>query len=203
LLDRYSLLAQSEDNEDFFTLKDNNLKGLPKPLGKPLGENAQGAKDIYKDKDKELDKDKKECAQNFLQKWPTFDHFWEAYDKKRGDISKVRKKWDSLTQADKERIMEAMPAYKLSTPDKLYRKDPATYLNNRSWEDEIIHPPGQTTSDPTHPSRYDQAYERKLQGQEVTNYHAHLKRLGWEKNYSPGGGTTWRSPLQDSYRHAN
>jgi len=34
--------------------------------------------------------------------------------------------------------MQHLPKYKLSRPDKTFRKDPLTYLNNKSWEDEII-----------------------------------------------------------------
>ena len=35
--------------------------------------------------------------------------------------------------------MAHVKAYKLAQPDKQFRKDPATYLNNRGWEDEIIY----------------------------------------------------------------
>ena len=31
-----------------------------------------------------------------------------------------------------------VPEYVLSTPNKEYRKNPATYLNNKGWENEII-----------------------------------------------------------------
>ena len=34
--------------------------------------------------------------------------------------------------------MNHLPLYKKSQPNKKYRKDPATYLNNKSWNDEII-----------------------------------------------------------------
>jgi hypothetical protein len=34
--------------------------------------------------------------------------------------------------------MEYIPKYKEAQPDKLFRKDPATFLNNKSWNDEII-----------------------------------------------------------------
>jgi hypothetical protein len=60
------------------------------------------------------------------------------YDKKRGDKEKVSKRWKLLTQKDKEAIMDYLPAYLLSTPDKQFRKDPLTFLNNKSWNDEII-----------------------------------------------------------------
>lgn len=35
-------------------------------------------------------------------------------------------------------IIEHLPKYVESTPEKGFRKDPMTYLNNESWNDEII-----------------------------------------------------------------
>ena len=34
--------------------------------------------------------------------------------------------------------MEYLPKYKLSQPEKKFRKDPDTFLNNKSWNDELI-----------------------------------------------------------------
>lgn len=70
--------------------------------------------------------------------WPTFDDFWMGYDKKVGDKSKLMKKFNELSQRDKEKIMEHIPDYLLSTPDKQYRKDPSSYLNQKAWNNEII-----------------------------------------------------------------
>ncbi len=72
-----------------------------------------------------------------LEIYPTFDHFWFEYDKKVGrEISE--KKWNRLSQKDKEAIMEYIPLYKESQPEKQYRKNPETFLNNKSWNDELI-----------------------------------------------------------------
>jgi len=68
----------------------------------------------------------------------TFDVFWSVYDYKTGNKEKIKKKWESLKDVERESIIEYLPAYKLSTPDKQFRKQPATFLNNRSWEDEIV-----------------------------------------------------------------
>jgi len=73
-----------------------------------------------------------------IMEYPAFSDFWDMYDKKRGDKEKVSKRWKQLTQKDKEAIMDYLPAYLLSTPDKQFRKDPLTFLNNKSWNDEII-----------------------------------------------------------------
>jgi hypothetical protein len=70
----------------------------------------------------------------------SFDDFWGLYDKKVGDKEKLEKKWFSLTDEERAAIFEHIPKYKESTPDKQYRKDPQTFLNNKSWNDEIIKP---------------------------------------------------------------
>lgn len=67
-----------------------------------------------------------------------FDEFWELYDKKVGDKTKLRKKFETIKEPDREKIKEHIPLYRMAIPDKKYRKDPQTYLNNQSWNDEII-----------------------------------------------------------------
>lgn len=118
--------------------EDLSIKALISPL--------QGAKDKEKDKeqDKEMEKEK-ECQIEEIkidyqeaELYPTFDDFWEEYDKKRGDREKIKKKWHKLRQGEREDIMDYIPNYKVSQPDKIYRKDPDTFLNNKSWKDEII-----------------------------------------------------------------
>lgn len=67
-----------------------------------------------------------------------FEKFWNLYDKKVGDRKKIIKKFNKLKEEDIDKIFETLPAYISSTPDKAYRKNPETYLNNHSWDDEII-----------------------------------------------------------------
>lgn len=67
-----------------------------------------------------------------------FDSFWDDYDKKVGNKTKLRTKWDKLSKRDKLAIKEYIPKYKKAQPDKRYRKNPETFLNNKSWNDEII-----------------------------------------------------------------
>ena len=66
-----------------------------------------------------------------------FKEFWDLYSKKI-DRPKCERKWKRLTLKTKQAIMDYLPKYKESTPDKQYRKHPATFLNNESWENEII-----------------------------------------------------------------
>ena len=68
----------------------------------------------------------------------SFNDFWILYDKKIGSAEKLKKVWLSLTNEERQLAMDHIPKYKLSQPDKQYRKDPATYLNNKSFNDEII-----------------------------------------------------------------
>lgn len=103
---------------------------------KPLISSLQRAKDKDMDKDKELDMDKDKGGDLLI--WPSFEDFWNLYDKKVGEKGKLFKKWQGLTQAEKEKIMQHIPVYKLAQPDKKYRKNPETYLNNKGWNDEII-----------------------------------------------------------------
>ena len=67
-----------------------------------------------------------------------FEQFWKDYDKKVGSKERLIKKWIKLKDIDRELIRANLPLYKLSKPDKKFRKDPQTYLNNKTWLDEII-----------------------------------------------------------------
>lgn len=67
-----------------------------------------------------------------------FKHFWDAYQKKVGKLSKIEKKWNALKDSERSAIMEHIPKYIASQPNKQFRKNPETYLNNESWNDEII-----------------------------------------------------------------
>lgn len=66
-----------------------------------------------------------------------FKFFWDAYDKKI-DRPKCEKKWNKLPEETQLKILSHIEIYKKATPDKQYRKNPLTYLNNESWENEII-----------------------------------------------------------------
>lgn len=107
-------------------LSKQNLYSIDKGLTRGL----QDPKD--KDKDKDMDKDKKKEVNI------PFIIFWDLYDKKVGDKEKVESKWKSLSNKDRQSIIDYIPKYKESQPDKKYRKNPTTFLNNKSWNDEII-----------------------------------------------------------------
>jgi len=66
-----------------------------------------------------------------------FNIFWDLYDKKV-DKLKCEKKWYRLNIGERAAVIKYLPSYIKSQPNKQYRKNPATFLNNRSWENEII-----------------------------------------------------------------
>ncbi len=66
-----------------------------------------------------------------------FNIFWNKYDKKVGR-DKCEKKWNKLSDKDQKEAMEYIPKYINAQPDKIYRKNPETFLNQKSWNDEII-----------------------------------------------------------------
>ncbi|MBZ0180540.1 MAG: hypothetical protein K8F36_14740 [Melioribacteraceae bacterium] len=79
-------------------------------------------------------KDNKDNKETIVQN--EFERFWNLYDKK---VSKEKsiKLWKKLKAEDKQEIFRTLPEYVKATPDKQYRKNPDTYLRNKSWKDEI------------------------------------------------------------------
>jgi phage replication O-like protein O len=70
-------------------------------------------------------------------KLKAFERWWDMYDKKVSR-AKTEKKFLSLKSALYNDILSHTKEYVKSTPDKVYRKNPLTYLNNECWEDEIV-----------------------------------------------------------------
>jgi hypothetical protein len=67
----------------------------------------------------------------------TFEAFWNLYDKKVAR-PKCEKLWSKLTKSEKQECLQYVPLYVQAQPDKQYRKNPETFLRNKSWNDEII-----------------------------------------------------------------
>lgn len=83
----------------------------------------------------DIDKD------NIINKYENkidFDIVWDLYGKKIGERKKLIDKWNKLTDNEQNLALTHIPKYVLSTPDKKYRKNFETYLNNKSYNDEII-----------------------------------------------------------------
>ena len=66
-----------------------------------------------------------------------FEDWWIWYDYKKSK-DKAQKAWNILTKEEKLLALKNVQAYVESTPDKQFRKHPTTYLNQKSFNDEII-----------------------------------------------------------------
>lgn len=67
-----------------------------------------------------------------------FNIFWNLYEKKVGR-PKCEKLWSKLTLKEREECIAYIPLYKQAQPEKQYRKNPETFLRNKSWNDELIY----------------------------------------------------------------
>jgi len=83
-----------------------------------------------------------------------FKVFWNLYGKKVGDKEACQKKWKSLTDLDRKKIIDTLPAFKTSVSDKKYLPYPAKYLNQKRWKNE------------------DEAVEQKDINEYFDNYHS-------------------------------
>jgi hypothetical protein len=77
-----------------------------------------------------------------------FDIFWNLYDKKVGAKDKCLKKWNSLQDEEREKIIISLPEWKAKITDKQFQPFPETYLNQKRWNDEVIKIKNQPTSKP-------------------------------------------------------
>ena len=66
----------------------------------------------------------------------TFDVFWDLYGYKKSK-AKAEPKWKNLTDAERAKIIETLPAFLKEHPNTKYRPHPITYLNGKRWEDEL------------------------------------------------------------------
>ncbi len=110
--------TESERKADY-RLRIKNQKLLGQDMGQcPL------------EKKKELEKEKELYKESF-------EKFWDLYDKKVCK-DKCFDKWNRIDTALHDIIFNHIVEYKKSQPDKQYRKNPEVYINNKSWNDEII-----------------------------------------------------------------
>ena len=101
----------------------------------------ENGKQIFVDDEKEIiayEDAQQILAQVEVNNSLAFDHVWDLYDKKRGNKTKLRKQWNALPLGDRQAALEHIPRYVAATPDKQFRKDFQTYLNQEAWNDEII-----------------------------------------------------------------
>lgn len=68
----------------------------------------------------------------------SFCDFWDLYDKKVGDKEKIEKKWNNLKDSDRLAAITYIPKYKEAQPNKKFRLNPETFLNQKGWNNELI-----------------------------------------------------------------
>ena len=99
----------------------------------------------------------------------TFERAWNLYEKKVGCKAKLEKKWNSMSQKDRKAAIEYIPLYVISKPDKQFRKNFQTFLNQRGWEDELIGATPPPASVNENPSEISQLIAKTRAEQNVTN----------------------------------
>lgn len=67
----------------------------------------------------------------------SFESFWNLYGKKVGDRTACEKKWNKLKGEEREKIMKTLPDFMAQWSDKQFQPYPATYLNQKRWNDEL------------------------------------------------------------------
>jgi len=114
--------------------------GLPSTVEQPLINNKQTSTNktsTNKTKEKSIKKETTLFDEVVKDINIPFDAFWDAYKKKVGEKGKLSKKWSKLKDDERVLIMDYVPKYVMATPDKKFRKNPETFLNNKSWLDEL------------------------------------------------------------------
>tara|TARA_R100000152_G_scaffold18399_1_gene10190 strand:+ start:5597 stop:6397 length:801 start_codon:yes stop_codon:yes gene_type:complete len=123
-----SLLGRMKKKEEISRkAKESALKRWK---GNTTKKQTQSKRNTIKENKNKVKKTPKELNYMFIE-------FWTLYDKRVGDKSKVHKKWESLTNSDREKIMKTLPDFLKTIKDKQYQPYPMTYLNNKRWEDDL------------------------------------------------------------------
>ena len=65
-----------------------------------------------------------------------FEFVWNLYDRK-GNKKTSRLKFNKMSDTNKRLMADHVTKYVLSTPDKQFRKNLETYINQECWNDEI------------------------------------------------------------------
>jgi uncharacterized protein YdaU (DUF1376 family) len=127
-------LEEEQNKRKAFTdSRKNNIKGKNQYTKQPKKRGHMTSHMENENENENKDINRTEILINY-----SFDEFWNLYDKKVGDKTKLEKKWNGLTDDVRTQILFHVQEYKIAQPEKKFRKDPQTYFNNNSWNDEII-----------------------------------------------------------------
>ncbi len=117
---------------DKFNIDYNNIQTVNEPLSKGYENGYDTGNGIEDENGNETE----------VEIYPTFQDFWDCYNKKVGSKENVKKKFNKLNQETKEAIMNHIFNYVKATPDKKYRLNPESFINKKAWENEIINQNG-------------------------------------------------------------
>jgi hypothetical protein len=67
----------------------------------------------------------------------SFENVWALYGRK-GNRKTSERRWANLKNHSREAALKHIPLYVASTPDKQFRKNFETYLNQEAWNDEVV-----------------------------------------------------------------
>jgi len=71
------------------------------------------------------------------RKEKAFEMFWNLYDKKI-DVTRCRKAFMQLSLKQMGEAIKGVVNYVNSTPDKKFRKNATTWINNMGWKNEVL-----------------------------------------------------------------
>lgn len=179
-MDRDGLLLTADDTTSPVAIPPTGREHLPlhtatdaecggvQPEGKGTVEKASRARNntliAYSiDNIKRKNKQKKDFAVSSVPD-SLFLKFYSLYGR---DIDKQRvwSKWQRLTEEEKKKIMDYVPLYVAATPDKRYRRAPLTFLEKRTWENELPPTAAKTAADTTKEQR--RKYEQRCIAQSI------------------------------------
>lgn len=133
----------------------NNQQASNKQLTTTNNDNKEN-NDNNDNKNKSANAEKKQ-EYEFL-----FGVFWDKYNKKV-DRHKCLLKWNRLTEKEIEQVFQHVEKYVESTPDKQFRKNPLSYLNAKSFQNEIIDKTATVNEKKSVSTRYREAWEKAQQ----------------------------------------
>lgn len=109
-------------------------------LGQNLGSNKENIKKTSLKKTIKSGVEEKPSAKKPKELNIPFDTFWDLYDHKSTNKKTAQTKWKNLTNQQRQAVIDHLPAYIQSTPDKTYRKHPSSYLTQEHWNTPIEQP---------------------------------------------------------------
>jgi hypothetical protein len=108
-------------------------------LGNSAKKRSENARRVSKHRNKCNTKSVREEKRREEKKDTIFDFesFWNQYEKK-GNRKTSLSRYSKIKESDRELIKIKLPLYIQSTPDKQFRKDAQSWLNQECWNDEVV-----------------------------------------------------------------